>query len=80
MAGANVLYADAHVAFEPLTTVVQLVPELEAGHNPPMIANISQEQAEALYAKTWKPKLTAMKTGVWAASVPRPTTQPAPTE
>ena len=65
------------MSFEPLTTVVQLVPELEAGHNPPTIANISQTLAEALYARTWKPKLTAMKTGVWAASLPRPTTQPA---
>lgn len=79
MEGANVLYADGSVRFEPLTTVVQLVPELEAGHNPPTIAKLSQKQAEALYAKSWEPKLIAMKTGVWAAGLPRPTTRPAST-
>lgn len=57
---------------------MQLVPELEAGHNPPIIASISQKQAESLYAKTWKPKLAAMKTGVWASGLRRPTNEPGP--
>ena len=36
-AGGNVLYSDAHVEFQPFDTLVQLVPELEAGRNPPVI-------------------------------------------
>lgn len=42
--GAIVLFADGSAAFEPLTTVVQLVPELEAGHNPPTIVTLSQKE------------------------------------
>lgn len=77
MEGANVLYADAHVAFEPMPVVVQLVPQLEAGFNLPTIVKLSKKQAAAMYEKRWKPKLAAMKDGTWAAGLPKPTTQPA---
>lgn len=77
MEGANVLYADAHVVFEPLPVVAQLVPQLEAGFNPPTIVKLSKKQAVAMYEKRWQPKLTALKDGTWAASLPKPTTQPA---
>ena len=76
MDGANVVYADAHICFEPLTVVAQLVPQLEAGFNPPAITKLSQKQALLMYEKRWKPKLAALKDGTWAAGLPKPTTRP----
>ena len=78
MRGGNVLYADAHVSFEPLPDIVQLVAELEAGRNPPRISPLSEKQAKSLYDKTWKSKLPSMLSGTWGASLPQPTTQSAP--
>lgn len=77
MRGASVLYGDGHVAFALLPEMVQFVPELEAGRNPPTTTALSQKQAEAIYEKQWKPRLAAMKTSAWAAGLPRPATQPA---
>ena len=73
--GGNVLWGDAHVSWEGLGTLVQLVPELEAGRNPPVIVPLTAGQARALYERKWAPKLASMKDGTWAASLPRPATR-----
>lgn len=77
--GGNVLYGDHHVSWEPFETLVQLVPELEAGRNPPVIRPLTAAQAKTMYDQKWLPKLPAIKNGAWAASLPRPapSTRPA---
>jgi hypothetical protein len=75
MDGGYVLYADAHVTFETLSTLVQLVPALEAGQNPPKLATLTQAQATALYTQRWLPQLPAMQSGQWEKKV---TSQPMP--
>jgi hypothetical protein len=54
---------------------VQLVPELEAGRNPPVIGALTAKQAKTMYEQKWVPKLASMKNGTWAASLPRPATR-----
>lgn len=74
--GGNVLYGDGHVSWEKFETLVQLVPELEAGRNPPNFVTLTAAQAQTLYTQKWLPKLASFKNGTWAASLPRPTTRP----
>ena len=74
--GGNVLYGDHYVSWEPFETLVQLVPELEAGRNPPMILPLTAKQAKTMYEQKWVPKLASIKDGTWAASLPRPSTRP----
>jgi prepilin-type processing-associated H-X9-DG protein len=71
--GGNILYADGHVMWIELEQLVQLVPELEAGHNPPVIVPLSTAQAQTLYSTRWLPKLASICSGTWAAKLPRPT-------
>lgn len=51
--GGNVLWGDGHVSWEKFEDLVQLVPELEAGHNPPVFKNLTPSQAESLYQQKW---------------------------
>ena len=74
--GGNVLYADAHVEWQRFDTLVQLVPELEAGRNPPMLRPLTEAQAKMIYDQKWVPQLSSIKNGFWAASLPRPSTRP----
>jgi hypothetical protein len=76
-AGGNVLHAGGYVTWLAFEDVVQLVGELEAGHNPPVIQPLTPAQAWTLYKFIWEPKLPALRNGAWAASLPRPATQPA---
>ena len=79
MDGGSVLYADGHTEFVMLDKLVQLVPMLEAGQNPPTFAALSETQAKTLYAQRWLPQLTAMQSGQWEKKVTnQPTTQPVP--
>lgn len=72
----NVLYADGHVETPPFETLVQLVPELEAGRNPPALRPLTEAQAKMIYDTKWVPQLSSIKNGFWAASLPRPSTRP----
>lgn len=74
--GGNVLWGDAHVSWEKFEDLVQLAPELEAGHNPPVFKKLTLSQAQVLYQRKWLPRLKQIKDGTWAASLPRPATQP----
>ena len=76
--GGNVLYGDAHVSYEQFDVLVQLVGELEAGRNPPVIRVLTEGQAKTMYEQKWVPKLASIKNGSWAGSLPRssPTTRP----
>lgn len=76
-AGGNVLWGDGHVTWEGFDTLVQLVPELEAGRNPPVIRPLTAAQAKTIYDQKWAPKVASIKDGTWAASLPRPATRPA---
>ena len=79
MDGGNLLYADLHTEFVTLDKLVQLVPALEAGQNPPKFAILTETQAKTLYAQRWLPQLTAMQSGQWEKKVTnQPTTQPVP--
>ena len=49
---------------------MQLVPELEAGRNPPTLAKLTPVQAKATYAQKWLPQLKSIQDGTWAASLP----------
>lgn len=74
--GGFVLYGDVHVEWHPLAELVQVVPELEAGHNPPVFQPISSRETRKLYEQVWLPKLASIKAGTWAASLQRPATRP----
>ena len=76
--GGNVLYADAHVEWEGFHVLVQLVPELEAGRNPPVMRPLTVAQAKTMYEQKWVPKLASIKDGTWAASLPRPSSATRP--
>lgn len=79
MDGGYVLYADRHTEFLTLDKLVQLVPALEAGQNPPVFAALTESQAKTLYAQRWLPQLSAMQSGQWEKKVTnQPTTRPAP--
>lgn len=73
--GGNVLYADGGVVWQGFDALVQLVPELEAGRNPPVIRPLTAKQAKAMYQQKWVPKLASIKDGTWAASLPRPSAE-----
>jgi len=75
----NVLWGDGHVSWERFETLVQLVPELEAGHNPPRFRTLTRGEADAMYQQRWAPKLQQMKDGTWAVGLPRATTRPSVT-
>lgn len=74
--GGNVVWGDGHVTWERFETLVQLVPELEAGRHVPVIGALTAGQAKAMYEQKWVPKLAKIKDGTWAASLPRPATRP----
>jgi hypothetical protein len=79
--GGHVLYADVDAGWdsarwESFQTLVQLVPELESAHNPPVIRPLTAAQARTMYDQKWLPKLLSIKNGTWAASLPAPATQP----
>ncbi len=46
---SNVMYGDGHVESQPFQTIVQLVPELEAGHNPPVLRTLTAAHAKTIY-------------------------------
>jgi len=70
-AGGNVLYGDAHVEWLRFDSLVQLVPEIEAGHNPPMFST-ALDDPEKLYQQRWLPRLASLRDGSWAAGLPAP--------
>lgn len=76
--GSNVLFASGHVEFIAFPEIVQIVPELEQGHNPPGIQPLARDEATDLYDKRWRNKIIIMMNGQWAAQIPiAPATQPA---
>ena len=74
--GGNVVYGDGHVSWVLFDALVQLVGELEAGRNPPVIRTLTAGQAKTMYKQKWVPKLASIKDGTWAALLPRPATRP----
>lgn len=77
MVGGNVLYADGHICYLALEELVQVVPALEAGQDPPKFVSLTQGQARTLYAQRWVPQLTAMQSGQWEKRVTgQPATRP----
>jgi len=74
--GGNVLYGDGSVSWERFERLVQLVPELEAGHNSPRFQTLTRGEADAMYQQRWAPKLQQMKNGAWAARLLRVATRP----
>lgn len=71
--GTNVLYADGHVDWELLETVMTHLNDLNKGTNPPTSpVTMTASQARKDYEKNWKQRMPTLKTGVWKI----PTTQP----
>lgn len=72
--GANLLFADGHVEFLNIDSVMTILNELNAGYNPPRPTQAlpSIANARADYRKNWKPRMAQLKTGVWRI----PATQP----
>jgi hypothetical protein len=70
MEGGNVLFSDAHVEWWWLPRLVQLIPALEAGLNPPPPPKpLTQAEALQVYYEVWAPQLTALKSGDWEKRV-----------
>lgn len=78
--GGNVVYGDAHVSWERFDGLVQLVSDLEAGRNPPVIGVLTAKQAKTIYEQKWVPRLASIKDGSWAGSLPRPSPATRPSE
>lgn len=76
MKGGNVLFADGHVEWTNVSTLIFWLNELKAGHNPPAQnppAGYSDAKIRGDYEKNWKARMPQLKTNGWRI----PTTQAA---
>ena len=71
--GGQILFADGHVSWEDLPTVMQALNDLAIGKNPPSAATFTTASAKQDYRKNWQSRMPQLKFGVWMI----PTTQPA---
>ena len=70
--GSGILWGDGYTGVESVSSLVQILSKLEMGPGVPSPAKLLDHDAMHLYEARWQPKLSAMRNGTWAASLPHP--------